>query len=133
MVAGTYTRPDTGSANSVAAGVTAAALPFLTGGGEAKLAEETLLFRRGAIDGKKALAAQAEAAEAGLKEGIHGVSVSTSSAAREGQVVRCASCGSVEAAGFKVHKTGGDPNHYTAEMPKPVTSEIARIWNDLFK
>lgn len=133
MVAGSYTPPDSTSANGVAATVTAAAIPFLTGKGEVKVAEETLLFRRGAVDNKRALAAQAEAAEKGLKEQIHGVSLSTSSAAREGQVVRCATCGAVEAAGFKVHKTGNDPNHYTAEMPKPITSEIARIWNEIFK
>jgi RHS repeat-associated protein len=133
MVAGTYTPPDSTSANGVAATVTVAVIPFFTGKGEVKVAEETLLFRRGAHDNKRALAAQAEDAEKFLKEKIHGVSVSTSSAAKPGQVVRCATCSAVEAAGFKVHKTGVDPNHFTAEMPKPITSEIARRWNELFK
>jgi hypothetical protein len=32
-----------------------------------------------------------------------------------------------------VKKTGSDPNHFTVELPNPITSEISRAWNDLFK
>jgi len=92
---------------------------------------EKLLFRRGPMDTKKLLESQAQAAENAL--GIHGVSVSTSSAAKAGQVVRCATCSSVEAAGFGVQQTGKDPNHHTVELPRPITSDVVRIWNDLFK
>ena len=92
---------------------------------------EKLLFRRGASDTKALLQRDAQAAEDVL--GVHGVSVSTSPAAKAGQVVRCATCSSVEAAGFKVQQTGKDLNHHTVELPKPVTSEVVRIWNELFK
>ncbi|NKI97765.1 RHS repeat-associated core domain-containing protein, partial [Rhizobacter sp. SG703] len=92
---------------------------------------EKLLFRRGPMDTKKLLESQAQAAENVL--GVHGVSVSTSSAAKAGQVVRCATCSSVEAAGFKVQQTGKDLNHHTVELPKPITPDVVRIWNELFK
>lgn len=91
-----------------------------------------MLFRRGAYDTKKLLQTQAEAAEKS-SIAIHGVSVSTSPAAKGGQVVRCANCTAIEEAGFKVHKTGSNADHYTVELPKPITSEITRIWNELFK
>jgi len=98
---------------------------------EAAVDGEKLLFRRGASDSKALLQRDAQAAENVL--GVHGVSVSTSPAAKTGQVVRCATCSSVEAAGFKVQQTGRDLNHHTVELPKPVTSDVVRIWNDLFK
>jgi RHS repeat-associated protein len=89
------------------------------------------IFRRGAHDTQQLLTNQAGAAEkAGLP---HGVSVSTSPAAKPGQIVRSASTSSVEEAGFTLHKTGSDPNHYTAQLPKPVTKKIAETWNALFK
>lgn len=90
-----------------------------------------LLFRRGPHDSRKLLETQASAAEKQL--GIHGVSASTSAKAKPGQVVRCASRAACEAAGFKVHKTGSDPDHYTVELPKPVTKEDAKKFNDLFR
>lgn len=92
---------------------------------------EKLLFRRGEYDTKALLQSQAKAAEKEI--GIHGVSTSTSPAAKPGQVVRCATCSSVEAAGFRVTQTGRDPKHHTVELPNPITPEIVRIWNDLFK
>lgn len=64
---------------------------------------------------------------------IHGVSVGTNPAAKLGLVVRCATCGEIESSGFRIQKSGRDPNHYTVELPKPITSETARIWNELFK
>jgi RHS repeat-associated protein len=90
------------------------------------------LYRRGPRDSKKLLESQAAAAEKS-DIGIHGVSVSSSSAAKEGQVVRSASRADIEAAGFTIHKTGKDPNHFTVELPKPVTPDVARTFNDLFK
>ena len=91
------------------------------------------LFRRGARDSSKLLKNQAQAAEKS-KIGIHGVSVSSSSAtSKVGQVVRCATCKDIESAGFKVHKTGRDPNHFTVELPKPVTKEVSKKFNDVFK
>ncbi|MDP3086177.1 MAG: RHS repeat-associated core domain-containing protein, partial [Rubrivivax sp.] len=92
---------------------------------------EKLLFRRGASDTKALLQRDAQAAENAL--GIHGVSVSTNPAAKAGQVVRCATCSSVEAAGFKVQQTGGNPAHHTVELPKPITPDVVRTWNELFK
>jgi RHS repeat-associated protein len=92
---------------------------------------EKLLFRRGAYDTKALLESQAVAAEKII--GVHGVSVSTSPAAKAGQTVRCATCSEVEAAGFKVKQTGRDPSHHTVELPKPITSDVARTWNELFK
>jgi RHS repeat-associated protein len=92
---------------------------------------EKLLFRRGAADTKALLQRDAQAAENAL--GIHGVSVSTNPAAKAGQVVRCATCSSVEAAGFKVQQTGGNPAHHTVELPKPITPDVVRTWNELFK
>ena len=92
---------------------------------------EKLLFRRGPHDSKALLESQAQAGEKAL--GVHGVSVSTSPTAKAGQVVRCATCSSVEAAGFKVKQTGKDVNHHTVELPKPVTPDVARTWNELFK
>jgi RHS repeat-associated protein len=98
-----------------------------------KVAEggEKLLFRRGAHDTRSLLETQAEAAERAI--GVHGVSVSTSSVAKPGQVVRCATCSEVEAAGFSVHKTGNNPSHYTVELPKPVTPSAAAKFNETFK
>ena len=89
------------------------------------------LFRRGAYDTKELLKSQARGAENVI--GVHGVSVSTNPVAKTGQTVRCATCSEVETAGFKFTKTGNDPNHYTVELPKPVTPEIVRIWNEIFK
>ncbi len=92
-----------------------------------------LLYRRGARDSSKLLKNQAQAAEKS-SIGIHGVSVSSSSVTtRVGQLVRCASCSQLEKAGFKVHKTGRDPNHYTVELPSPVTKEVSKAFNDVFK
>jgi hypothetical protein len=100
------------------------------GAGEA----EKVLFRRGTYDTRKLLETQAKAAEVS-NIGIHGVSVSTNPAAKPGQVVRCATCSAIENAGFKVHETpvNKDPGHHTVELPKPVTPDVVKKWNDLFK
>ena len=95
---------------------------------------DLVLHRRGAVDSSKLLKNQAAAAEKHLKEKVHGVSVSTSSKpGKPGQVVRCATCNEIEQAGFKVHKTGNDPNHFTVELPKPVTKEVSKKFNEVFK
>lgn len=95
---------------------------------------EKILYRRGTYDTLKLLQSQAKAAEKS-NIGIHGVSVSMNPAAKPGQVVRCATCSAIKAAGFKVHPTGvaSDPLHHTVELPKPVTPDVARKWNELFK
>lgn len=92
-----------------------------------------MLHRRGPHDSTKLLNKQAAQAEEKL--GIHGVSVTTSpkpNPRKPDQVIRCATCSEVEAAGFKVHKTGGE-GHYTVELPKPVTKEVADQFNSVFK
>ena len=33
---------------------------------------------------------------------------------------------------FRVHNTGNDPLHRTVELPKPVTQEVADLFNRLF-
>lgn len=92
-----------------------------------------MLYRRGAWDTRQLLRQQSAAALAEPRIAIHGVSASTSPAAKAGQVVRCATWCSVEAAGFKVEKTGNDPNHYTVHMPENITGEISAAWNKLWK
>jgi hypothetical protein len=36
------------------------------------------------------------------------------------------------AARFRVHKTGRNPYHYTVELPKPITDEVAVLFNQIF-
>jgi hypothetical protein len=61
--------------------------------------------------------------------GIHGVSGSRT------QTPGCssASCSDLENAGFKVHDTPTrrDPNHVTIELPKPVTKDDAKLFNEV--
>ena len=60
--------------------------------------------------------------------GIHGVSVTartprwTAPAAKRSDVEKY----------FSVHNTGNDPLHRTVELPKPVTQEVADLFNRLF-
>ncbi|MEM7348726.1 MAG: hypothetical protein AAF485_31230, partial [Chloroflexota bacterium] len=62
--------------------------------------------------------------------GIHGVSGSKT----RSPGCSSASCSDLEAAGFKVHQTPTrrDPNHVTIELPKPVTKDDAKRFNDAF-
>ena len=74
------------------------------------------------------LAEQAAAAEAKL--GIHGVSVTArNTTAPAGRAPRDA----VEKV-FRVHNTrsGRDKLHRTVELPKPVTQDVADLFNRLF-
>jgi RHS repeat-associated protein len=63
--------------------------------------------------------------------GIHGVSGSTT---KPDGPCSSATCGQLEAAGFKVHDTPtrADPNHKTIELPSPVTREDAQRFNSAF-
>jgi hypothetical protein len=65
------------------------------------------------------------------KEGIgkHGLSVNTSS---RGKPSRSAARRDVEDQ-FPVVQTGRDPGHHTVVLPEPITPDIVRRWNDLFK
>jgi hypothetical protein len=67
--------------------------------------------------------------EAERQIGIHGVSVSGKEAEGASKAAREA----VEAE-FRVHDTPtrSDPLHKTVELPKPVTQEIADIFNRIF-
>ena len=71
-----------------------------------------------------------KAAEAEAAGFPHGVSVS--SKPLDGRKCAVASCSEVKKQ-FKVTKTGRDPNHYTVELPKPVTKEVAEKFNSLCK
>jgi hypothetical protein len=33
---------------------------------------------------------------------------------------------------FPVHKTGAKPDHYTVELPKPITQEVVDLFNKVF-
>lgn len=75
------------------------------------------------------LATDAAAAEAG-KVAIHGVSVTArDSTAPAGRALHT----DVEKH-FRVHDTPSrrDPGHRTVELPKPVTPEVAELFNRLF-
>jgi hypothetical protein len=74
------------------------------------------------------LAAQAAAAEAVL--GVHGVSVT----ARETTAPSGMAARSDVESHFRVHDTPSrrDPLHRTVELPKPVTPEVADLFNRLF-
>jgi hypothetical protein len=71
-----------------------------------------------------------QAAEAETKIGLHGVSVRLGSGfKREGAT---ATREALEEAGFTLEKTGADPKHYTAVVPKPVTQKVADAWNKVW-
>jgi hypothetical protein len=81
--------------------------------------------------GKAAESAQKlgeDAARADAVLGIHGVSVTARPPKRPAP---CASRSIVEKH-FRVHNTGNDPLHRTVELPKPVTQEVADLFNSLF-
>ena len=71
-----------------------------------------------------------KAAEAQQGIGIHGVSVTTGACDTDHSVAPLA----LIEAHFRVHRTpnGRDPLHYTIELPKPVSAEIASLFNRLF-
>lgn len=67
-----------------------------------------------------------EAEKAGLP---HGVSTTTNP--KPGQPGSTASKSDVEKH-FPVQQTGNAPNHHTVVLPKPVTQQIADLFNKLF-
>lgn len=98
-------------------------------GGVAKGGDKTI-FRMGTSK-ESPTRLNRKAQEAERKTGTHGVSGSTT---RPDVPCSSASCSSLEAAGFKVKPTPSrrDPNHVTIELPKPVTKEAAKRFNDAF-
>jgi RHS repeat-associated protein len=91
-------------------------------GGEAKL------FRFGlAPESAQKLAADAAAAEA-TGRFPHGVSTFS----RTSRLDAASALRSEVEKHFKVTKTGGNAFHYTVELPKPVTEEVAKLFNTLF-
>ncbi len=89
---------------------------------------DKLLYR--AREGKESASRLDRKSKEALAEGFpHGVS--TSSKPIKGSTCGVASCSEVEKH-FKVTKTGRDPNHYTVELPNPVTKEVADTFNRLF-
>jgi hypothetical protein len=68
------------------------------------------------------LAAEAEAA--GFP---HGISVFSRSSRPDAVSAPFAEV----AARFRVHKTGRNPYHYTVELPKPVTEDVAAVLNQV--
>ncbi|MDQ4126055.1 MAG: hypothetical protein M3134_10740 [Actinomycetota bacterium] len=85
------------------------------------------LFRMGdEYEDAARLAEQARRAEAaGLPHGVSTFSSSTKAdavSASRSQVERH----------FKVRQTGKNPQHYTVELPQPVTDEVAELFNGLF-
>ena len=86
------------------------------------------LVRYGSPDTAEKLAADAAKAEANI--GYHGVSAMLRNPPRFPH--RQAEFG--EAANvFRIVKTGKDPSHYTVILPKPVTQEVADLFNSIFK
>jgi hypothetical protein len=105
---------------------------------------EELLVRRGrSPESARRLEAQATAAEmAGTAQnGVsygHGVSVTSPASnarlARDPADAVSARRRELEDAGFEVRHTPtrADPDHHTVQLPKPVTSGVADIFNSLF-
>jgi RHS repeat-associated protein len=76
------------------------------------------------------LAGEAAAAEKGLKEALHGVSIR----AGEGydRVGKTATGQALADAGFEIVKTGRDLYHFTVVLSKPVTQAIVDAWNKVW-
>jgi len=88
---------------------------------------EEMLTRFGAEpESAEKLATDAARAEAVL--GIHGVSVTARAPKRPAP----SAPRSTIAQHFPVHETGTDPLHRTVELLKPVTAEVADLFNRLF-
>jgi|GEM_PF-1610345 len=88
-----------------------------------------MLLHRGREGAESAARLEAQATKAEAAGFPHGVSVSSKPLDRTCGVAKCSE---VEKH-FPVTKTGNNPNHYTVELPKPVTREAADTFNGLFK
>jgi hypothetical protein len=92
-----------------------------------QIIKEIVLYRFGKQrESAERLAEQAAQAEKII--GIHGVSVKSKAKFPAPSAPR-----SEVEKHFLVHKTGKDPYHYTVELPKPVTEEVAETFNNLFR
>ena len=69
-----------------------------------------------------------DAARAEAIIGIHGVSVT----ARPPKRPAPSALRSDVEQHFKVHETSSDPLHRTVELPRPVTAEVADLFNRIF-
>jgi hypothetical protein len=98
----------------------------VTPSGTGAPADETLVRFGEAPESAQKLADDAARAEAVI--GIHGVSVTARPPKRPAP---SAPRSEVEKH-FPVHNTGKDPLHRTIELPKPVTQEVADLFNRLF-
>ncbi len=87
------------------------------------------LVRFGPPDDKEKLTTQSSAAE---KNPDFGHGVSTKMKTKVGGNERAALLSEVSKV-FKVKKTGKDPNHYTVILPKPITEEVTKKFNAIFK
>jgi hypothetical protein len=90
------------------------------------MADELLTRFGEAPESAQKLAEDAARAEAVL--GIHGVSVTARTPKRPAP----SALRSVVEQHFRVHNTSNDPLHRTVELPKPVTQEVADLFNRLF-
>jgi len=90
------------------------------------MADETLTRFGAAYESAEKLASDASRAEGVL--GIHGVSVTARTPRRPAP----SAARSLVEQHFPVHNTGSDPLHRTVELPKPVTEEVAELFNRLF-
>ena len=68
------------------------------------------------------------AAQAEAVVGVHGVSVTARTPKRPAP----SAPRSIVEKHFRVHNTGSDPYHRTVELPRPVTQEVADLFNRLF-
>ncbi len=89
-------------------------------------ADEILTRFGHAAESAQKLAEDAARAEAVI--GIHGVSVTARAPKRPAPSAKRSD---VEKH-FLVHNTGNDPMHRAVELPKPVTPEVAELFNRLF-
>ena len=113
-------------------------------GASAPINSNDVLVRRGSSrESAQRLARQAEAAEQAGKSqnGVsfgHGVSVTTPASnirlSKNPRDVALAQRKALQEAGFEVRHTPtrSDPNHHTVQLPKPVTDEVANLFNHLF-
>jgi hypothetical protein len=90
------------------------------------VADEELTRFGSAPESAQKLADDASRAEVVI--GIHGVSAT----ARKPKRLAPSAWRSEVEKHFRVHETGTDPLHRTIELPKPVTPEIADLFNRLF-
>jgi RHS repeat-associated protein len=72
-----------------------------------------------------------KAAESEAKQGVHGVSTTINPAAHNQPGNSTADRSAVEAH-FPVQQTGRDQQHHTVVLPKPVTRQVADLFNKIF-